>query len=95
MAYLPRAVKFRFAYPMLFCHKKGVQKGEQKEIGKRIKYIRLFVLEKSQKELGETLGVNQSIISRIETGRTSPSLATLLALSRLSGRSVDWIMKGE
>jgi transcriptional regulator with XRE-family HTH domain len=80
---------------MLFCHKRGVQEQEQKEIGKRIKYIRLFILEKSQKDLGELLGVNQSIISRIETGRTSPSLAMLLALSRLSGKSVDWIMKGD
>jgi transcriptional regulator with XRE-family HTH domain len=80
---------------MLFCHKEGVQKEEKKEIGKRIKYLRLFVLEKSQKELGEILGVDQSVISRIEAGRTEPSLALLLALSRLSGKTVDWIMKGD
>jgi len=53
------------------------------------------VLEKSQKELGEILGANQSVISRIEAGRAGPSLSILLALSRLSGKTVDWIMKGE
>lgn len=77
-------------------HKKGCRRVEkQKEIGKRIKYIRLFVLEKSQKELGALFGVNQGIINKIETGRTSPSLAILLALSRLSGKTVDWIVKGD
>jgi len=76
-------------------HKKGGAEGRAKGDRRENQVIRLFVLETSQNELGELLGVNQSVISRIETGRTGPSVDMLLTLSRLSGKTIDWMMKGE
>ena len=68
------------------------QKWKQ-QIGSRIRKIRGF--DQQQKELAETLGITQSNLSKIERGELAPTTENLVRLSRISGRSIDWIINGE
>ena len=43
----------------------------------------------TQRELAERAGTTQSAIARLETGRTSPSFETVLALVRACGFDLD------
>lgn len=43
----------------------------------------------TQRELAEQVGTTQSAIARLETGRSSPSLETVLALVRACGLDLD------
>ncbi len=62
------------------------------EIGKRIRKLRGF--EMTQKELGEKLGISQSMVSRLEKGEI-PSVELLLKISEVFEKPTDWILKGE
>ena len=66
----------------------------KKEIGKRIKFIRTDVLEKTQEEMQEILRINQSGISKLERGDVDPTIVILLILNEESGKTIDWILKG-
>ena len=65
-----------------------------KEIGKRIRSIRGFEL--NQAKFGKIMGgITQHMISKYEKGLVNPPIEFLIRLSEYSGKSIDWILKGE
>ena len=75
--------------------KSGIMTKKQRvEIGKRIKLIRQE-LNKTQIEMSKILRIQQSPISKLERGDIMQTVDILLTLNRISGRSIDWILKGE
>ena len=67
-----------------------------KAIGTRIKILRIQNdPDQTQAELGEKLGFSGNMISKIERGRSEPTLKFLLRFSELTGANIDWIVKGE
>lgn len=42
----------------------------------------------SQRKLGEMAGVKQSVIARLETGKTSPTLSTMMKLLCAMGKTL-------
>lgn len=63
-------------------------------IGERIKYLRKEVLNKSQKDFGEILGLKPNSISCIETGVNSPAEQTVKAICREFSISYLWLTEG-
>jgi transcriptional regulator with XRE-family HTH domain len=61
-------------------------------IGSRIKSLRGAGL---QEELAAYLHIRQGNLSKMERGKSAPSLEVLLQLSERFHRSVDWILRGE
>jgi transcriptional regulator with XRE-family HTH domain len=61
-------------------------------IGSRIKILRGEAL---QEELAAYLRIRQGHLSKMERGKSAPSLEVLLLLSERFHRSVDWILRGE
>lgn len=66
---------------------------DKNKIARRIREIRGFDL--SQKEFASKLGVSQSTVSKLEKGSILPSPHILILLSEISGKTTDWILKGE
>lgn len=66
---------------------------DNKKIARRIREIRGFDL--TQKEFAKLLGVSQATVSKLEKGLLLPNPEILLKLSEVSGKSIDWILKGE
>lgn len=62
-----------------------------KAIGRRIRELRG---EQRQDDFAPLLGITQGQLSRLERGKLAPSVAVLLRLRKLSGKSVDWIVTG-
>jgi transcriptional regulator with XRE-family HTH domain len=63
------------------------------QIGSYVRAKRI-ALGLSQEELATELGVKHQHVSRIELGDATPSLETLLALSRILGVSTDYLLTG-
>jgi len=61
-------------------------------VGKRIKELRVLK-EISQIELAEKCGFERTNMSRIESGRTNPTLSTLYKISQALGVSLDELVK--
>ena len=61
-------------------------------IGSRIRTLRGEAL---QEELAAYLHIRQGQLSKIERGKSAPSIEVLLLLSKRFHRSVDWILRGE
>ncbi len=61
-------------------------------IGSRIRTLRG---EGLQEELAAYLHIRQGQLSKMERGKSAPSLEVLLLLSERFHRSVDWILRGE
>ena len=61
-------------------------------IGSRIRVLRGEAL---QEELAAHLNIRQGNLSKMERGKSAPSLEVLLQLSERFHRSVDWILRGE
>jgi transcriptional regulator with XRE-family HTH domain len=66
---------------------------DNKTIARRIREIRGF--DCTQKEFAQMLGVSQATVSKLEKGLVLPNSEILLRLSGISGKSIDWILKGE
>ena len=49
----------------------------------------------TMKELGEKVGVTESMIGMIETGKRQPGYETLLKLGEELGCSIDYLMRGK
>jgi len=72
------------------------------ELGHRVKIIRTF-LKLDQKELSKLLKIGQSQMSKIESGRSAPTLQELARIKRLAEEndylrenlSWEWIMDGK
>ena len=58
----------------------------------RLKELRLKHGYKTQKDLADTLFVNQTAVSQWERGVTTPSSQMLFKLSELYGESIDYIL---
>ncbi len=61
-------------------------------IGSRIRNIRAGKL---QEDFAAELGMSQGQLSKIERGRLAPTLETLVQLSDLYGKTLDWIVTGK
>ena len=61
-------------------------------IGSRIRSLRGDML---QEELAAYLHIRQGNLSKIERGKSAPSIQILLLLSERFQRSIDWILRGE
>jgi len=76
--------------------------GYLQELGHRIRIIRTF-LKLDQKELSKLLKIGQSQMSKIESGRSAPTLQELIRIKRLAEEneylrdnlSWEWIMDGK
>jgi len=72
------------------------------ELGHRVKIIRTF-LKLDQKQLSKLLKIGQSQMSKIESGRSAPTLQELTRIKRLAEEndylrenlSWEWIMDGK
>jgi len=62
-------------------------------IGRRIREVRGF--DMTQAEFAHKIGVTQSHLSALEHGAKEPGAAVLLAIRRVFGKSVDWLLTGE
>jgi len=62
-------------------------------IGQRIKQIRT-ALGIKQVELAKVLKMNPSAVSKIESGRTNPSLETLSELGKIYNINLHWLITG-
>jgi SOS-response transcriptional repressor LexA len=67
----------------------------EKEIGKRIRYIREQVLNLTGKELGKLLSVSQDAISSWERGVRRVKNEKLMKIAELGQSSLEWLLKGE
>ena len=74
--------------------KQWLREDMRRRIGWRIKEIRELHLRVDQKTFAERIGSIQSTVSRIERGKTLPSVETMIRISEISGRATDWILKG-
>ena len=67
-----------------------------KDIGKRIREIRLIDLEMNQVEFARAVGTGQARISLIEKGTVLPTMEIFCRVAELAKkRTADWIIKGE
>jgi transcriptional regulator with XRE-family HTH domain len=60
-------------------------------IGSRIRALRGEI---RQEELAGYLQIRQGQLSKIERGRTAPTLEALILLSERFHKTVDWILRG-
>jgi transcriptional regulator with XRE-family HTH domain len=67
---------------------------QRTDIGKRIRTLR-EELNKTQIDMSKILKVQQSAISKLEKGDITPTVDVLLTLNRISGKSIDWILRGD
>jgi len=73
----------------------------RQELGHRVKIIRTF-LKLDQKQLSKLLKIGQSQMSKIESGRSAPTLQELTRIKRLTEEndylrenlSWEWILDG-
>jgi len=69
---------------------------ELQAIGDRIKLLRIENdARQTQAQFAQKLGTNAATLSKIERGDREPKALFLLRLSELTGKSLDWILKGE
>ena len=66
-------------------------KPDLKAIGLRIRLLRG---DMRQEDLAQQLGLSQGQFSKVERGRTAPTLEVLLAVANRFGKNLDWIVRG-
>lgn len=78
-----------------FALKEGVTLKSNREIGNRIKLIRISV-GKNQEDFGYSFDppINKSSISRWESGKTMPSSRRLREIAEIGGVSVEYLLNG-
>ena len=74
-----------------------MNKKQRVEVGHRIKIIRVYLKDGSvtQHDMAKILGVNQGTVSKLEKGTIEPTPDHLLKLSKISGKPIDWILRGD
>jgi transcriptional regulator with XRE-family HTH domain len=74
-----------------------MNKKQRLEVGHRIKIIRVSLKDGSvtQHDMAKILGVKQGTVSKLEKGIIEPTPDHLLKLSKISDKSIDWILKGD
>jgi transcriptional regulator with XRE-family HTH domain len=63
-----------------------------KAVGRRIRELRGF--DTKQSELADAVGVAQSYVSAIERGEKEPGAVILFRISKLYGKSIEWLLTG-
>ena len=71
-----------------------VEKIEQIERGKRIKYIRENELKMNKSQLAKEIGVSGQFLGLVESGRGNLVYRSIKRLMDLSGHSSDYILFG-
>ncbi len=63
----------------------------------RMHYFRIsrLLANKTVNEVAQRLNVTRQTVYNWESGRVNPDIPTLLALSELYSKSVDYLLKGE
>jgi XRE family transcriptional regulator, fatty acid utilization regulator len=61
-------------------------------VGRRVRELRGF--DVTQSEFAGRIGVSQSYLSAVERGRNEVGAEVLLAISRESGKSIEWLLTG-
>jgi len=75
-------------------HSKGRGRGiDWSAVGRRVRELRGFDL--TQSDFASRIGVSQSYLSAVEHGRNEIGAEVLLAISRDSGKSIEWLLTGE
>ena len=64
-----------------------------KGVGRRIRELRGFDI--TQSEFAERVGISQSYLSTVERGHVEAGAEVLLAISRESKKSLEWLLTGE
>lgn len=64
-------------------------------IGDRIKRLRKKILDKTQKEFGEHIGLKPNSVSDIESGKNNLTEQTANAICREFEINKDWLLTGE
>lgn len=67
----------------------------QKEIGRRIKIIRLSVRRRTQEEFGSLISVTAQSVCGYELGDNLPSIETAIAIAKVGNVSLDWLLTGK
>jgi len=68
---------------------------DKKEIGKRIKKIRVIDLDMNQDAFAGKLAITQSTVSRYEKGEVIPPGDILLKIAKLGKTTMEKILEGE
>jgi transcriptional regulator with XRE-family HTH domain len=64
-----------------------------KAVGRRVRELRgLYV---KQKDFAESIGISQNYLSVIEHGKAEVGAAVLLRISRVAGKSLEWLLTGQ
>lgn len=64
-----------------------------KVVGRRIRELRGF--DMTQKVFAGRIGVSQNYLSLMERGKVEIGAVILLRLSRVAGKSLEWLLTGE
>jgi transcriptional regulator with XRE-family HTH domain len=64
-----------------------------KAVGRRVRELRGFDLR--QKDFAKRIGVSQNYFSMMERGKVEIGATILLRLSRVAGKSLEWLLTGE
>jgi transcriptional regulator with XRE-family HTH domain len=64
-----------------------------KGVGRRIRELRGF--DMTQTEFAQRINVSQSYLSVVEHGHFEIGAEVLLAISRASGKSLEWLLTGK
>ncbi len=67
----------------------------KKDVGKRLKYLREFVLEMSQAEFSDKLGIKRNSLSNYERGIREMNYELLMKLKNIFGVNINWLLTGE
>ena len=70
----------------------GGRRADLAAIGRRVRELRGA---ERQDDFAPVLDITQGQLSKIERGLFAPSVEVLLKLCERTGRSVDWILRGE
>jgi transcriptional regulator with XRE-family HTH domain len=62
-------------------------------VGRRIRELRGFDINQTQ--FAERIGISQSYLSNAERGKVEIGAEVLLAISRYSKKSLEWLLTGE
>ena len=62
-------------------------------VGRRIRELRGF--DMTQKEFARRIGVSQGYFSHLERGEKEIGAAVLLRISRVFGKSMEWLLTGK
>jgi transcriptional regulator with XRE-family HTH domain len=65
---------------------------EWQAVGRRIRELRGF--DMTQKEFARRIGVSQGYFSHVERGEKEIGAAVLLRISRVFGKSMEWLLTG-